>query len=91
VVRNTDGNITGNVDVPIASFNTVTVSTIPTALWAPFGEVVLSTFVTRGTAVVASTTTFIFCSAMILEAQSSSPQGIALHLVRFNPMPGTTE
>jgi len=41
--------------------------------------------------VIASTTTFIFCSAMIVDAGASTPQGIALHLVRFNPMPGTTE
>src|SRR5215216_33156 len=89
VVRHRTGEIAGNVEVPLPSFNTVTGSTRLTALFIGFS--LATGIVNQGTAVVASTTTFIFCSAMIVETTASTPQGIALHLVRFNPMPDTTE
>src|SRR5215216_127602 len=81
VVRESNGAVVGNVEVSLLSFHTVTFSTHLTIL---FSDIVLQMGpVIRGTAVVASTTTFIFCSAMIVDAAASTPIGISLHLVRF--------
>ena len=47
--------------------------------------------VSGGSAFILSTTTAIVCSAMIVDAASRTPAGIALHLARANPQPGWTE
>src|SRR5215216_6343252 len=88
VVRNGNGAIAANVDQFLPTFGSQTFETRNTA--PLFGGFNLATGVLQGSAVIASITTFIFCSAMIVDA-ALTPHGIALHLVRFNPMPGTTE
>lgn len=45
----------------------------------------------QGSIVVSSTTINIHCTAMIVDAASTVPNGIALHMVRFNPHPGSVE
>jgi hypothetical protein len=45
----------------------------------------------QGSAVIQSTSLNVHCSAMIVDAASAAPQGIALHMVRLNPVPGTQE
>ncbi len=44
-----------------------------------------------GTAAIAATSTSIVCTAMIVDAASASPVGIALHGIRFSPIPGSEE
>ena len=45
----------------------------------------------QGSAVIASTTTKLFCSAMLVDASTSTPNGIALHMVRRNAFGNTME
>ena len=41
---------------------------------------------------ILSTESAVFCSAMIIRADGAlDPAGVALHMVRFNPHPGTVE
>jgi hypothetical protein len=46
-----------------------------------------------GTVQILSTQSAIYCSAMLVHADgaSSGPAGVALHMVRLNPHPGTVE
>jgi len=45
----------------------------------------------QGSARISATTTNLICSAMIVDASVAFPEGIALHLVRFNPIAATEE
>jgi hypothetical protein len=40
---------------------------------------------------IGSTTKDMFCSFMLVDAASASPQGISLHPVRYNSSSGTQE
>jgi hypothetical protein len=76
VVRNGPGVLLTNTVVNISHLQTQTISTHFTRLYA---EVGLNTgLVSQGTAAIAATST-------------SSPIGIALRGVRFNPIPGSQE
>jgi len=40
---------------------------------------------------IIATSKEIFCSAMIVDAVAAIPNGVALHMVRFNPAQGSVE
>jgi len=90
VVRNANGAILQNSGGNIFHLATNTKSTHPTNLFS------LSAFlntgaVNQGTAAIAATSLSIICTAMIVDAAATSPQGIALRMIRFNPVPGSQE
>jgi hypothetical protein len=83
----------GNVEASATNFalphgNTFTFSTHGT----PFvNEIDLNTgFFSNGVINVESTQSAVFCTAMVIQAGSVAT-GVALHLVRGNPNPGTVE
>jgi hypothetical protein len=45
----------------------------------------------EGTVSIESTQSGVFCTAMMVDPTADVPSGIALHLVRINPHPGTVE
>ena len=47
--------------------------------------------VVQGTVNIESTQSAVFCSALIVDPSRVSANGVALHLVRVNPHPGTVE
>lgn len=75
----------------VNSHYTFTVSTHKTLIFSENEILSPGVDIDQGYAQIHSTTTNIYCSAMIVDAASSSPAGIALHLVRFNPFPGSTQ
>jgi len=91
VVRDGNGGVVANRLVSnIPHLVTVTFSTHDTNLLLDSN--LLTGAVAQGTAAIAVTSTSVVCTAMIIDAaSSSSPQGIALHGIRFNPVPGTQE
>jgi hypothetical protein len=90
VVRNSLSNLVANTAFAIPHLSTVTASTHATFLYAT--NVNLGTgLVAQGTAAIAATSINIICTAMIVDAASASPVGIALRGVRFNPAPGSQE
>src|SRR4051812_48145477 len=89
VVRDADGTIRANFSQAINHLQTVTLSTKGTAIYV---ETVFSMgTIQQGTAAIAATTTNLICTAMTVDAASSSPVGIALRGIRFNPAPGSQE
>lgn len=88
-VRTFDGD-TSKVAL-VRAGETITASTKETDLF--FENVFLNTgFVEQGGAIIAATATqTIFCSAMLVDPNDNDAEGIALHMVRFNPAPRTQE
>ena len=52
---------------------------------------VLSTGSFTGTAAIAATSTSIVCTAMVVDAANTKPDGVSLSGIRFNPVPGSQE
>ena len=91
VVRNIDGTIISNSTFSVAPFWTFTASTHDTAVFVEGALLSPGVGINQGVVSIASTTLNMHCTAMILDAASATPVGIALHMVRFNPAPGTME
>jgi len=91
VVRDGGGGLLVNrLASNIPHLVTVTFSTHDTNLLLDTN--LLTGAVAQGTAAIAVTSTSVVCTAMIIDAaSSSSPQGIALHGIRFSPVPGSEE
>jgi hypothetical protein len=89
VVRNSSGPILANQAAPIPHLNTASVTTRLTVVYGSFP---LNTgSISQGTAAIAATSTNVTCTVLQVDAAASNPIGIALHLTRFNPAPGTQE
>ena len=89
VVRHRDATVLANMAFIIFHLNTVTASTHITNIYSDFTLGTGAVF--QGTAAIAATSVNITCTAMQIDAASLSPVGIALHMTRFNPVPGTQE
>jgi hypothetical protein len=89
VVRNYSGALLVNKTLDVTSLRTVTVVTHqPSNL--SFDLNLNTGPVIQGFAVIRSTSTNTWCSAMSVDA-TSPVQGVALHMVRSNAAPGTQE
>jgi hypothetical protein len=88
VIRNADSPVLFNGAFPIAHLNTLAATTKGVGA---YGGLNLALGAFQGTAAIAATSVNITCTAMQVDAASSSPQGIALHMTRFNPIAGTQE
>ena len=91
VVRNWDGGDVANYSVAITHLATITFSTHFTNVFAVDFGLSPGIAIIQGTAAIAATSTSIICTAMIVDAASASPVGIALRGIRFNPAPGSQE
>ena len=88
-VRGPTGALLANVAVTVNHLNTTALATHDTF---SLTEVNLNTGVfTHGTAAMAATTVNMTCSARQFSAGNANPQGIGLHMTRFNPIAGTQE
>lgn len=57
-----------------------------------FGDVPVGTGpIVQGRLAVQATHSAVFCTAMVVDAAATVPEGIPLHMVRFSPHPGTAE
>ena len=84
-----NGAVVGNLTHSLPHGETVTASTRGTVY---FADTEVSTgAINQGVVNVESTQSAVFCSAMIVGAAGPIPNGIALHMVRVNPHPGTVE
>jgi hypothetical protein len=90
-VRDFDGAKVADRSIRIMPNRTRTLSTHFTRLF--FEDAVLSPgeVINQGSAEILASSIEVFCSAMIVDADVNFPQGIALHLVRFNAIPGLQE
>jgi hypothetical protein len=89
VVRGPTAVILANQAFAIPHLHTFTASTKEVSIYA---DVSLATgAVQQGTAAIAATSVNVTCTAMQVLPQGALPQGIALHMTRFNPIAGTQE
>jgi len=90
VVRSPSAVVLANVAFPLPHLNTLPMSTKPTNVYnaTPLNTGGIGGI---GTAAIAATSVNVTCTAMQVDAASLTPIGIALHMTRFNPAPGTQE
>ena len=92
VVRNRDTSLVANQAISIGHLQTVAVLTKETALFLSAFRTILNTgTVPHGTVAIAATSINVTCTAMLVDAHASTPNGIKLHMTRFNPIPGSQE
>lgn len=91
VVRHADGGIAASRTFQINSGSTFTASTHATNLFSDNAFLAMGEAITQGLVTIQSTSLQVHCSAMIVDATASVPQGIALHMVRVNPVLNTQE
>jgi hypothetical protein len=93
VMRDAGATVKGTQTVTVHSGNTVTWSTHSVFMFGG-ADISLATGAFLGYLAIGSTTTSIFCSAMMVNAGSavnSMPIATALHLVRYSPVTGSDE
>ena len=89
LVLSANGPVIGNVTLPLQHGETVVFTT---HLVVAFVQAPLNTGgVSTGVVNIESTQSAVFCTAMIVEADSNDLNGVQLNLVRVNPHPGTVE
>lgn len=91
VVRHFDGDVAGSRTFTLQPNRTATISTHFTRLFFEDAVTSRGVVINSGSADILATSVNIYCSAMILNAGSLSPDGIGLHMVRFNAIPGSQE
>ena len=89
VVRDSLAGVVANFAQPLNHLETITFATHNVTLYAHLS--LATGFIAQGTAAIAATSASFVCTAMTIDAASSSPVGIALHGIRFSPLPGTQE
>jgi hypothetical protein len=90
VVRQINGVIVGFAQVTLTPLRTWTAVTHHAVSYGENSNL-LTGIVAQGVFAVGSTTTSVICSAMSMDASTPTPQGISLHMVRYNSDPGSTE
>ena len=91
VVRNFDGSVVANDVTNVGSARTLTKSTHGTALTEDLPFLSPGVAINQGQALIFTTSPFVFCSVMVLDASTAGTQGVALHIVRFGAVSGTQE
>lgn len=75
----------------MAPLNSYIAATPAPAGYAPFRILSAGVNINGGYLTISATTSNLICTAMVVDAASIPPQGISLHLVRYNPATGTEE
>jgi hypothetical protein len=91
VVRNFDDTLVASRAFIVHPRDTLSLSTHFTKVFVEDFVLSRGVIIKQGSAEITATSADIFCSAMIIDAASASPLGIALHLVRFNAAAGSQE
>ena len=88
--RNFNAALVTTTTYTIGKFETATAVTHPVSLYG--SEVVLNTGpLTQGVIGIAATSANIVCTAHVIDASATVPNGIDLHGTRFNPISGSQE
>ena len=89
-VRNSNGTIAANTTIIINQFQTKTATTQAVVLY--FSDLSFGTgIVNQGALGISATSPNIVCTAQVIDASVSVPNGIDLHPTRFNPISGSQE
>jgi len=89
VIRSVGGGIVANTVNTVNHLNSVIVSTSDVTI---FTDINLATGAFGGgTVAIAATSINVTCTAMLVQPSTTLPEGIQLHMTRFNPIPATQE
>lgn len=89
-IRNYDGALKSSISQFIRPTETKTFTTHNTALFSE--DRFLNTgLINQGSARIKATTSSVVCTSMIVDAASTVPHGIDLHMIRTSPVAGTQE
>jgi hypothetical protein len=91
VVRNFDDTLVATRTFILRPRDTLTLSTHFTKVFVEDFTLSPGVAIKQGSAEILATSANVFCSAMIIDAASPSPLGVALHMVRFNAAAGSQE
>jgi len=91
VTRTSTGALASNLVFNLVHLGTLTTATHSTALYADAFTSLATGPVSEGTTAIAATSTNVICTATTIDAAASTPIGIALRGIRFNPVPGSQE
>jgi len=92
VARNANSALASNVTLTIGHLETRTFATHGFGLFGFRVDQLLATgTLSQGTIAIAATSTNIVCNAVAVDARDEKPTGYSLHVIRFNPIPGTQE
>jgi hypothetical protein len=91
VLRNHIGGIVANATFDVLPFRTITASTHATRMFVEPVILYPGHAISQGSAFISATSANVICSAMIVNAEFASAEGIALHMVRRSPAAGTEE
>jgi hypothetical protein len=92
LLKRTNGDVVANVSKTIDAGGTEAASTHFTAMVDEDGVLAPGVSINPGSAFIFTTSPQkVICSAMIVDAAATVPQGISLHMVRFNPITNTQE
>jgi len=89
-IRDQFGTVRVNKAFPLEASRTKTISTHFTDVFIEDASLNAG-IISQGLATISASTTNIICSVMVVNAAGFPPEGIALHLVRFNPIAGSQE
>ena len=89
-IRNFSAVQVADISRDVPAFRTHTASTHGTAAFNEDTFLAPGILIEQGSAVIQSTSLNVHCSAMIVDGAAAAV-GIALHMVRLNPAPGTQE
>ena len=90
-LRGPIGNLVANATYNVPPQFAFTASTHFTNLYREDVQLAAGFIVDEGTTYISATSPSIFCTAMTVDAASTSPNGIALHMIRRNPASGSEE
>lgn len=85
------GTVAGEFALPIGKGQTITASTHDTRVFSEHAYLTGERALSQGMGTIFATSPNIICSAMVVDASSSIPVGVSLHMVRFDARPGTQE
>ena len=86
-----NGAVAGQSTVTLSHGANLGISTHLAFYWFEDATLSTGTEILRGTVNIESTQSGVFCQAYLVDASAIVPNGVALHLVRVNPHPGTVE
>ena len=89
--RHATGQLLAGATLLLANLATKTITSMGSASFTNDTPLPTGTFL-GGSIQILSTQSAVYCSAMIIRTDGGDdPSGVALHMVRFNPHPGTVE
>ena len=91
IIKNYNGAVTSNNTFTVSAGRTHTASTHGTVAYNEDAFLSTGTVIEQGSLVIAATASQITCTVVSIDAAAAATVGVPLHVLRFNPWPGSQE